>query len=146
MGAAIDALEDKVGEKSVATQISEAIAAENLDQYATDTDVSNLTNTVSDMDAAYKAADKTLQDNIDAAVTRVGTLETEMDAAEGKIGTLETKMATIEENSEKNIIEVVKVNGVALTPDADRAVDVTVPTGALASKDEVAETDLNLEQ
>lgn len=143
MATAISDLEEKVGEKSVATQIEEAIAAENLDQYATDTDVSNLTKTVTDMDAAYKAADKTLQDNIDAAVTRVGTLETEMDTAEGKIGTLETKMATIEENSEKNIIEVVKVNGTALEVDStDRSVNVTVPTGALASKDEVAEADL----
>lgn len=36
MMAAIDTLETLVGEKSVATQIAEAIAAENLDQYATD--------------------------------------------------------------------------------------------------------------
>lgn len=36
MMAAIDALEVLVGDKAVATQISEAIAAENLDQYATD--------------------------------------------------------------------------------------------------------------
>lgn len=36
MMAAIDALEALVGSKSVATQIAEAIAAENLDQYATD--------------------------------------------------------------------------------------------------------------
>lgn len=142
MGAAIDALETKVGEKSVKTQIEEAIAAENLDQYATDGDLSALSGTVSDMDAAYKAADKALGERIDGVVTRVGTLETEMDTAEGKIGTLETKMATIEENAEKNIIEVVKVNGQALTPDANRAVDVTVPTGALASKDKVSKDDL----
>lgn len=45
-------------------------------------------------------------------------------------------------DAEKNKIETVKVNGVALTPDEDRAVDVTVPTGALASKDVVAESDL----
>ena len=36
MMAAIDTLEALVGEKSVAAQIAEAIAAENLDQYATD--------------------------------------------------------------------------------------------------------------
>lgn len=52
------------------------------------------------------------------------------------------KLATIEENAEVNIIETVKVNGVELTPDGARAVDVTVPTGALASKDKVAEEDL----
>lgn len=44
--------------------------------------------------------------------------------------------------SEKNTIVTVKVNGTALTPDASRAVNVSVPTGALASKDKVAETDL----
>lgn len=36
MMAAIDTLETLVGDKAVATQIAEAIAAENLDQYATD--------------------------------------------------------------------------------------------------------------
>ena len=39
-----------------------------------------------------------------------------------------SKLAGIESGSEVNIIETVKVNGSALTPDADRAVDVTVPT------------------
>lgn len=44
--------------------------------------------------------------------------------------------------AQPNVIEAVKVNGVALTP-ADKAVDVTVPTGNLASKDTVAEADLD---
>lgn len=39
MAGAISALETKVGEKSVKTQIDEAIAAENLAQYATDADL-----------------------------------------------------------------------------------------------------------
>ena len=143
MASAIDALETKVGEKSVQVQISEAITAANLDQYATDEDLSGVSATVSAIDTAYKAADTTLQGNIDAAVTRVGTLETEMDTAEGKITTLETKMATIEESAEKNIIEAVKVNGAALEVNAsDRSVDISVPTGVLASKDKVAEADL----
>lgn len=38
------------------------------------------------------------------------------------------KLSGIESGAEVNIIETVKVNGSALTPDADRAVDVTVPT------------------
>lgn len=45
-------------------------------------------------------------------------------------------------DAEKNTIVSVKVNGVALSPDENRAVDVSVPTGALASKDTVAESDL----
>lgn len=143
MASAIDALETKVGEKSVQVQISEAITAANLDQYATDEDLSGVSATVSAMDTAYKAADTALQSNINAAVTRIDTLETDMDTAEGKITTLETKMATVEESAEKNIIEVVKVNGAVLGVNAsDRSVDISVPTGALASKDKVAEADL----
>lgn len=53
-----------------------------------------------------------------------------------------TKLAGVAEGAQVNVIETVKVNGVALTPDAAKAVDVTVPTGALASKDKVAEADL----
>ena len=53
-----------------------------------------------------------------------------------------TKLAGIDAGAQVNVIETVKVNGVALVPDAAKAVDVTVPTGALASKDKVAEGDL----
>lgn len=42
MMAAIDQLETLVGSKSVATQIAEAIEAENLDQYATDTELAEV--------------------------------------------------------------------------------------------------------
>ena len=35
---------------------------------------------------------------------------------------------TISGGGEANVIETVKVNGTALTPDANKAVDVTVPT------------------
>lgn len=44
------------------------------------------------------------------------------------IGTINTKLATVEEGADVNIIETVKVNGVDLTPDANKAVDITVPT------------------
>lgn len=37
------------------------------------------------------------------------------------------KLSGIEDNAEVNIIETVKVNGTALVPDSDRAVDITVP-------------------
>ena len=43
--------------------------------------------------------------------------------------------------AQANVIESVKVNGEALEI-KDKAVDITVPTGALAGKDEVAKTDL----
>ena len=44
-------------------------------------------------------------------------------------------------DAQANVIESVKVNGTALEI-KDKAVDIMVPTGALADKDEVAKTDL----
>ncbi len=44
-------------------------------------------------------------------------------------------------NAQANVIESVKVNGTALEI-KDKAVDITVPTGALAGKDEVTKDDL----
>lgn len=137
MATAIDELEKKVGTTTVDAQIKAAIAAENLDQYATDGELEALTGTVNGLSA--NKADKTA---LEAAVARVAQNETDIDALQGDVEALEGKMETIEEGAEKNIIETVKVNGVALTPDAARAVNVTVPTGALASKDKVAKTDL----
>lgn len=52
------------------------------------------------------------------------------------------KLAGIAAGAQVNTIEGVKVNGATVSPDGDKNVDITVPTGALASKDEVAETDL----
>lgn len=53
-----------------------------------------------------------------------------------------TKLGGIAVGAQVNVIETVKVNGTPLVPDGSKAVDVAVPTGALASKDKVAETDL----
>ena len=51
----------------------------------------------------------------------VFTPKTDFDALEDKVDEI------ISEGGEPNVIEVVKVNGTALTPDANKAVDVTVP-------------------
>lgn len=73
---------------------------------------------------------QTLQDEIDgklnstdAATTYVAKNGTDrlMTAAEG------TKLAGIEAGAEANIIETVKVNDSALTPDANKAVNVIIP-------------------
>ena len=52
------------------------------------------------------------------------------------------KLAGIEAGAEVNVIETIKVNGTALGVTGTKEVDIAVPTGALASKDKVAETDL----
>lgn len=44
------------------------------------------------------------------------------------IATINEKLKDIEANADVNVIEAVKVNGVALTPDENKAVDITVPT------------------
>lgn len=52
-----------------------------------------------------------------------------------------TKLKTIDTDADVNIIEIVKVNGTPLTI-TDKAVDVTVPTGSMANKNQVSESDL----
>lgn len=49
-------------------------------------------------------------------------LDADLDALDAKVDDI------ISEGGEPNVIEAVKVNGAALTPDAQKAVDVTVPT------------------
>ena len=56
--------------------------------------------------------------------------------------TEKNKLAGIAAGAQVNVIESVKVNGVAL-PISEKAVDVTVPTGALASKNQVSKSDLD---
>lgn len=63
MASAIDELETKVGEKSVAVQIEEAIAAENLAQYATDDELTAVADRVTAVEGkAHEHANKDLLD------------------------------------------------------------------------------------
>lgn len=67
MMAAIDTLESLVGEKSVATQIAEAITAENLDQYATDDELAAAIARIVVLEGATHTHDnKTVLDGISA--------------------------------------------------------------------------------
>ena len=87
---------------------------------------------------AVKDAQDALQANIDTKVDKVsgkGLSTNDYTTAE------KNKLSGIAEGAQVNVIETVKVNGVALTP-SSKAVNVSVPTGALASKDKVSETDL----
>ena len=58
-----------------------------------------------------------------------------MTAAEG------TKLQGIADGAQVNVIEEIRVNGTKVEP-TGKAVNVTVPQGALASKNQVAEGDL----
>jgi hypothetical protein len=54
------------------------------------------------------------------------------------------KLTNIEEGAQVNVIESISVNNVAVDV-TEKGVNITVPTGALASKDKVAESDLDSE-
>ena len=55
-----------------------------------------------------------------------------------------TKLAGIAAGAQANVIEKIKVNGVEATPAAeDKSIALTIPTGKLAGKDIVTETDLD---
>jgi hypothetical protein len=135
MAADIDALEALVGDKAVATQISEAIEAalksDGANKYALASELSALAERVGTAEGKISTA----EGKISTLEGKVSTLEGEMDSAEGRIKALE------DVGAQANVIETVKVNGVALVP-SNKAVDVLVPTGALAAKDKVAEADL----
>lgn len=152
---AINEFATKVSDDQTVNTFKELIdyAADHKDEYSTlsgevqanktaiatlngkDTDAGSVAKTVKD---AVDAAQATLQGNIDKKVDKVEGkgLSTNDYTTDEK-----TKLEGIATGAQVNIIETVKVNGVALTPTA-KAVDVTVPTGALASKDKVSETDL----
>ena len=72
---------------------------------------------------------------------KAATVSGEVTALAGRVTTAETKLETIAEGAQVNVIETVKVNGVAQSV-TEKAVDIAVPTGTLASKDKVAEADL----
>lgn len=77
----------------------------------------------------------------DGNVTK-GKLSSELQTAIDQIGLNKDKLENIEASADANVIEIVKVNGTALEVAADKSVNVEIPTGALASKDKVAEADL----
>lgn len=65
---------------------------------------------------------------------------------EARIADIKTKLATVAEGAQVNVIEGVQVNGVDLQVSEDgKKVNVVVPTGALASLDEVALSNLTAE-
>ena len=87
---------------------------------------------------AVKDAQDALQANIDTKVDKVsgkGLSTNDYTTAE------KNKLSGIAAGAQVNVIETIKVNGTALVP-TDKAVNISIPTGALASKDKVAKTEL----
>ena len=83
--------------------------------------------------------DEAIADEVDAREAADNQLQTEIDGKVDKVtgkglstndftNALKTKLDGIEAGAEVNVIETVKVNGTALVPDANRAVNVPAPT------------------
>lgn len=92
---------------------------------------------------------KAVSDAVDAAKTELqGNIDNKVNKVDGKglstndYTTAEkTKLTGIAEGAQVNVIEEIQVNGTKITP-SGKKVNISVPTGALASKSEVAKTDL----
>lgn len=85
------------------------------------------------------------KDTFDSVIYDKGEGAAKVKGLISKVADLETTVGGIVSvGGEANIIEAVKVNGVELTV-TDKAVDVIIPTGALASKDKVEKADLAAE-
>lgn len=92
---------------------------------------------------------KTVSDAVDTAKTELqGNIDNKVDKVDGKglstndyTTTEKTKLAGIADGAQANVIEEIQVNGTKVTP-SGKKVNISVPTGALANKSEVAKTDL----
>lgn len=150
---AINDFSTKVSEDGTVNTFKELIdyAATHKGEYSTlSGDVQKNTTAIATLNGTGAGSvSKTVNDAVDAAqATLQGNIDKKVDKVAGKgLSTNDytkdekTKLKGIATGAQVNVIETVKVNGVALTP-SDKAVDITVPTGALADKSEVAEADL----
>lgn len=150
---AINDFSTKVSEDGTVNTFKELIdyAATHKGEYSTlSGDVQKNTTAIATLNGTGAGSvSKTVNDAVDTAqATLQGNIDKKVDKVDGKgLSTNDytkdekTKLEGIATGAQVNVIETVKVNGVALTP-SDKAVDITVPTGALADKNEVAEADL----
>lgn len=116
---AIAELKKLVGSEAVATQIANAIAAANLDQYAS---ASELADAV--LKIAANAADiTTLKDTVTDHTTDISNLSSRVDGI-------------VASGGEPNTINVIKVNGVSQSIN-DKAVDIAVPVLNALSTEEI---------
>lgn len=134
MMAAIDALELLVGDKAVATQIAEAIAAENLDQYATDEELAAAVARIAAVESkAHEHANKTVLDGIttekvaawDAAEANANTY------TDGQVASVNSVIGTVEEG--KTVVQMIEAAQAAATyDDTEVKADVAENTEAIA--------------
>lgn len=116
---------------SAATMNSQITANKNAIDTLNGTGAGSVSKAVADAQA-------TLQASIDGKVSK----ETGKGLSTNDYTTAEkNKLKNIAEGAQVNVIEEIQVNGTKVTP-SGKAVNISVPTGALSAKDKVAKTDL----
>ena len=110
---------------------------------------------ISDMDAAYKAADVEINKDIEALETAVGTKASQVDltaltgrvtTAEGEIDTLQSEMDAVEAKAEQNKTDIATANA-EIAKKANQT-DLTALTGRVTTAEgeiDVLQSDLNAE-
>ena len=129
------------GAGSVSKQVADAVA-----QIVSDApDAYDTLKEISDWITSHASSAAEMNSNIQSLQTAMGG---KVDKVEGKqlstedyTTTEKSKLAGIAEGAQVNVIEAVQVNGSPVSP-SGKTVNIAVPTGALASKSEVAESDL----
>lgn len=150
---AINEFATKVSDDQTVNTFKELIdyAAEHKDEYSTlSGEVQKNTTAIATLNGTGAGSvTKTVNDAVEAAqATLQASIDNKVDKVTGKglstndyTNDDQTKLAGIAAGAQVNVIEAVKVNGVALDI-SGKAVDVAVPTGALANKDTVSKTEL----
>lgn len=130
----IEALEKLVGNTAVATQIANAIAAENLDQYALASELTALAGRVTAVEGKASGNEAAIAGH-----------ESRLAAVEGKAGSNETAIGNLSgrldnivaQGGEPNAINNIKVNGVTQAIAADKSVDLAVPVLEALSESDI---------
>lgn len=117
---AVAALQKLVGSETVATQITNAIAAANLSQYA---DAADLASAVLRI-AANENEITTLKNSVKDHTTDISNLSIRVDSI-------------VAGGGEPNVINNIKVNGVVQSIAADKSVNIEVPTIAALTSEEI---------
>lgn len=137
---AIDVL-NGMGAGSVSKQVADAVAqivSDAPEAYDTLKEISDWITSHASSASAMNSAIQALETEMDAKVDKVSGKQL---STNDYTTTEKTKLAGIAAGAQANVIEAVQVNGSPVSP-TGKTVNIPVPDGALADKDEVAESDL----
>lgn len=129
------------GAGSVSKQVADAVAqivSDAPDAYDTLKEISDWITSHASSAAEMNSDIQALEAAMDTKVDKVAGKQL---STEDYTTAEKSKLAGIAAGAQANIIETIQVNGAAQTP-SGKTVNISVPTGALASKSEVAESDL----